>query len=352
MKTEKEIFADITDDFISSYSERDTSIGFPDWLADRLQQEMPDMSAEASKNLSAEIIGAVAEYDRTLGDLNKALESGRCRSKEEWLADRMIEASDGIVPYDEAGANLQQLKSDFYVSNMELMQEGDDYEAEIVEVEDAETVSWNEYSLLNEALEVGSQAVMSGLAVMTDVIKANIQDEESTDIGKVARKALLAGWDATKSEAKAEMKAVIAGAVKSASAKGLTSILPSDTPEEIEVIGDIAGAAVESAEALYDVAMGNTTAVEAMDKVGRASVAVACRQGARLLKGAVTRIPFIGPPIAWLADGLFEHMESPKFAKNIYNTVSDATKATWEGIKQKGKAFVSGIKNLFARETA
>ena len=52
-------------------------------------------------------------------------------------------------------------------------------------------------------------------------------------------------------------------------------------------------------------------------------------------------IPYAGPAIAWLGEGLFKHMESPQFADDVHNVVSNMAKATWEGIKQKVGSLLS-----------
>jgi hypothetical protein len=326
--------------FLEAYAERDQSVDFPGWLSDRLQEEMPNMSAEASGRLAAEIIESIAEYDRTLGELNDAIEAGQ--SKESWLADRLTETC-ADMPDNEAGTGLRCIYNDLNASNGKLMQElEDEFDGNVIDVEATEIVEWNEYNLMDEALNVGKQAATTGLAVLADGVKASLESGEAADMGEIIGQALQESMDV----AKDEVKAVVAGAVRVAANKGLTEMLPADTPTE--VIGDVAGAAVESAGAMLDLAMGKTTMVEAMEQVGRANVAAACRLGARLLRGVVFRIPYVGPLIAVAANGLFKHFESPKFADNIYPAVRNAAKTAWEGIKQTGKALFNKAKNFAA----
>jgi predicted house-cleaning noncanonical NTP pyrophosphatase (MazG superfamily) len=326
----------VMSDFLGSYAERDQSEDFNRWLAGRLQEEMPDMSADEGEKLGADIIEAVAGYDRALGELNDAIESGQ--SKESWLADKMMEAC-GDMPDNEAGGKFRQLYNDLDASNTELMCMMDGAESEIADGEIEEVADWNEYSLKSEALNIGKQAVMAGLGVMANGIKESRESGEAAAMGEVISDALKEGMDV----AKHEVKAVVAGAVKVAANKGLTSMLPEDTP--VEFIGDMAGAAVESAEAMLDVAMGKSTMTEAMDKAGRASVAVVCRHAALALKGAIIQVPYVGPILVWLAGGLFEHIESPQCAENVYKTVSDIAKATWKGIKERVGGLVNKVMN-------
>jgi hypothetical protein len=335
--TEETALKNVMGDFLTSYTGRDTSIGFSDWLAGRLQQEMPDMSADTSERLSQEIVDGVAKYDHTLEELNSAIEAGQ--SKEEWLADRTMEACAGMPP-DDAGGKLQQIYRDLNTANTELVWETEDAPESETAIADAdEVVEWNKYSLKDKALNIGQQAIMSGLGAAADIMKTRLESGETTGVGEAIGEALQAGMET----AKGEVKAVVAGAIKSAAEKGLTDFLPSDTP--VESICDMAGVAVESAEALFDVASGKNTVVEGLDKIGRAGVAAGCRYGAALLKGALVRIPYVGPLVANLAGGLLDHMNGPKFAENVYTVVRDATVALWEGIKEKGRGIFKTIKN-------
>jgi hypothetical protein len=120
-------------------------------------------------------------------------------------------------------------------------------------------------------------------------------------------------------------------------------MLPADTP--VETICDMAGAAVESAGALFDAAAGKSTMTEALDKAGRASTAAICRLGAEALKGGLAAIPLVGPLVVRFAEGLLDHMKSPKFSENVYAAVRDAAVATWEGIKQTGRSIWNKLKN-------
>jgi len=310
----------IVGSFITAYAERDKIIDFSAWLAEKLQHEMPDMAADASQRLSQEIIGAVDGYDRTLGELNKAVDAGQ--SKDEWLVSNLQEAY-ADMPVNEAGNILQQLDHKLMVSNSQLMNE------DIVDIIDGEATDWNEYSIKNTAVSIGQQALMSGLGVASNIIKANMERGESIDVGGVVGHVLQAGMDT----AVYEVKAVVAGAMQTAIKKGLTSILPADT--SVNSICDMACTAVESAAALADAATGKITLTEALDRASRACIAAVCRFGAGALKMKAAVIPFVGPAITWLGEGLFKHMESPQFADDVHNVVSNMAKATWEGIKQK-----------------
>lgn len=326
----------VMDNFISSYAARDKSIDFSEWLAKRLQQEMPDMPSDAGERLSKEIIEAVASYDRTLGELNSAVGAGQ--SKEEWLADRAIEACTDI-PINEASGTLVQIENSLNKSNTQLMQNIVEFPGDTLSIVNPESTEWNKYSLKSKALDIGKQSVMSGLNVAANIVKMNRESDIPVDVGDTLKLALHEGIET----AKGEVKAVVAGAVRTVAEKGLSEHLPADT--SVDTIADIAGVAVEGAVALMDVATGKTSMTEALEKTTRAGVAAVGRWGAEALRGKLLCIPIVGPLVVEFAGGLLDHLTSEKFTENMYTVVHDAAVATWEGIKQAGQNLWNKITN-------
>jgi hypothetical protein len=318
--------------FLNDYVERNKNESFSDWLADRLQQEMPDMHTD----VSGEIINAVADYDRALDSLNSTIESGQ--SKEEWLADQTALVYTAM-PHSEVGSKLQQINSDLNKANASLVQIIEDVSTGAEAINNEEIIDWNEYSVKNKALDVGRQAIMSGVGAAANVIKHSMENNEINDVSAVIGQALQEGM----STAKGEVKAVVAGAIKTAAEKGLTEMMPADT--SVETICDFAGVAVETVDALIAVTAGDITMTEAMDKTGRASVAAVCRFSTAYLKGTLAAIPLVGPLVVVFAGGLLEHMGGNKFSSNVYTVVRDAAHATWKGIKQAGRNLFGFQKN-------
>lgn len=318
--------------FMCSYAQRDTDMAFPDWLANKLCQEL-GLEPEAGARLADDIIGAVADYDQTLHALNQAIEAGQ--SKEEWLSEQ-LEAVYQDMPLDAAGKALQRMETGLAVSNTQLIGEIDGSAVTELPVAEAEPVEWNKYSVKAKANRIGQQINSMVLCAAANALDKKVNGEQAT-INDVVTDAFQTGLKASPSE----VKAVVAGAVRASAEKGLMDALPPDTP--IEVIGDFAGAAVEGAEALCDAANGEITITEAMDKVGRAGVAAGCRAGAGFLRGWLMTLPY-GPVLVDLLEGLLDHMGSPQFINNVYTTVRGMAVATWEGIKQS--KIVRGIKQL------
>ncbi len=108
--------------FMESYAQRDKETDFSVWLGDRLRREMPELPEGSEQKLVKEIVAAVADYDKTLAELDEAMDAGM--SKEEWFAERMAEDSAGMK-YDNVGEKLLQIEHGLTASDMQLMQEMD-----------------------------------------------------------------------------------------------------------------------------------------------------------------------------------------------------------------------------------
>ena len=326
----------VLDSFLGSYMERDKDVEFSDWLKNKLQEEIPDLSAEAGGKLAGEIIQGIADYDKTLDELNRAADLGQ--SKEEWFAERIGEACTDM-PLNDAGSKIQKMENDLTVSNIRLMQKADIMQADGINTVEPDSVEWNEYSIKDEVYKLAKQFGLSGMAVAANVVKDKVEGNENVDISEVVKDTLQGGLKKDPQE----VKAAVAGAVRAAAMKGLEGVLPEDTP--IETVCDMAGVAVESAEALFDAASGESTVTEALDKIGRAGVAVGCRYAAGELRGYLLTLPLFGPVLVDLLGGLLDHMESPKFSENVYHVVHDAAIATWEGIKESVGRKINMIEN-------
>lgn len=330
---------DILGSFMDSYAERDGSIGFSGWLEDKLCQEIPNLSKEASRKLAGEIIEEVADYDRTLKELNEAVEAGQ--PKEVWFAER-LEKDYADMPVADAGEKLVQIEENVVSLNWQLMQGIDEAQAEteVIEVEEIPP-EWNEYSVKGKAGEIGEQVAMTGMAVAANIVKERIQYEDAVEIGGVLKESLQDGLV----KDSGEVKAVVAGAIRVAAEKGLENIVPEDA--SIDVIGTVAGVAVESAEALFDVATGKSTMPEAMDEIGMATVAAGGQLASKAIKGLLEKVPHVGGILVDAAGGLLDHLCSAKFARNVYNTVKDMAVDTWEGVKKSciGRTFAR-LKNM------
>lgn len=323
--------------FIESYVQRDRETDFSIWLENRLREEMPELPEGSERKLVQDIVDAVADYDKTLAELDEAMKAGI--SKEEWFAERMAEDCAGME-YDVAGEKLLQIERGITTSNVQLMQELEGTQYCEVEEVDSGQIEWNQYSIKHEIHEIGKKACFAGLAVAANAIRYR----EETDGEAAIEDAVKEAFREDMVTAPHEVKAVVAGAVKVVAEKRLEDALPFDT--SIEDISDMAGVAVEGAEAFFDAASGEINAWEAVDRIGRAGVAAACRIGKRTLQGCLIKVPIVGPLLVDMFGGLLDHMESQVFYENVYTVVHDVAVATWEGIKDFGRRTIQKVANI------
>lgn len=333
----------IFESFLTSYAERDQTVDFSDWLAEQLQQEMPNMTDVECECLSHEIIEGIAQYNQALDDVGNAMDEGQ--SKEEWMADQMAGAYANMPP-DDAGDRLRQIYNEMLEAESAARCEALDANAEHVAyvkgmLEDA--AYWNELSLKDEALNIGKQAVMSGMSAATNAIKINIANR-GTGVSSNVTEAVLRGMAAAGA---GELKAVMAGVVRAAESKlEFNPFLEADGVD-MEAICDLAGAAVEGAEALHDAATGKSSVLDAMDRVGRASVAALSRCGVAALGKSVEKsFPIAGPLVCELTEMMLDVMRTPEFSDAVYELFVEATTVLWEGVKQTARS----IQRFFAEK--
>lgn len=330
---------EILGEFLDSYADRDGEINFPEWLGDKLKQEIPDISEQDAKTLTDDIIRAVAEYDKTLQKVKAAIAEGT--SKEEWLAENLAQ-NYADIPAAEAGEKLQQIEESLAVSNMQMMQEEQEV---IVETGTVEQIpeEWNEYKLKSKCYEIGRQLAYTAVGVAANVVKDRVENGEDAEVGDSIKEALQGGLIKDSSE----MKAVVAGAVKVAAEKGLKGVVPKDT--SVDVIGNMAGAAVESAEALCELACGENNVTDTVDKIGTAVIAAGGRMAADVVKRRLESVPKVGPVLSVMTGILLDHLPVRKFAQDVWRTVRNTAKDAWDGIKNSKtvKAFTRMKEKLF-----
>lgn len=144
-----------------------------------------------------------------------------------------------------------------------------------------------------------------------------------------------------------EIKAVVSGAIRAATEKGLTDLLPQDTPTE--VIGELSGVAVEGARALFGAANGSISTTEAMDMTGRATFAAACRLGSGALRELVSEADLPGGTILVELFGfLCDCIESPEFIDEVYPAVRNVVIAARNWVNAN---IGSGIRNIQTNAT-
>ena len=88
-----------------------------EWLAEQLQEELPERKPEEIRSIAHEIAAAVEEYNMDLEDLNKSTKKGI--SKEAWLADRIQDGAKGMA-VNQYGDYLRAIDQNFANANAQM----------------------------------------------------------------------------------------------------------------------------------------------------------------------------------------------------------------------------------------
>lgn len=112
-KTVKEMFKR----YLKSYKEKDPSMTDKEWLEWLFKTELPETTAKEATADAKEIVESIHTFDDNLESINEAAKQGI--SKENWLADKIQEASVGMS-VQEYGHRLQAFDDILHVKNAEL----------------------------------------------------------------------------------------------------------------------------------------------------------------------------------------------------------------------------------------
>ena len=118
--TEKEAreFKKLLSKFVKSYSKKEDGVSDKEWLASQYKQEIPELTEEKAMEMATETVDSIAEYDKNLSSLNE--ECSRGKSKEQWFADKVAEASVGVSVVD-YGNYLQGIDDTLTNANAQML---------------------------------------------------------------------------------------------------------------------------------------------------------------------------------------------------------------------------------------
>lgn len=208
---------------------------------------------------------------------------------------------------------------------------------------------WNDYAAKDIALGIGKQAGIAGLqgAVIgagMDIL-SKVCSGEPVDGEEVIETAVVSGADTG-------VKAAAAGALKTASEKGVLSVLPKGTPGT--TFANIAFVAVENLKVAGKVASGELTAREGLDKMGETTVSCvagisASAKGSAVgaAVGSVLGLP--GQVVGGLVGGAVGYVAGSKVGQVIAKGVQAVGKAACtvvKGLWEGAKSVVSGVGNF------
>lgn len=213
-----------------------------------------------------------------------------------------------------------------------------------------DAIDWTAFSTREAALAIGKNAGLLGLqagAVAGGFALARqVASGEGADTDKAVKAALETGADAG-------IKLAVTGAVKASAERGklLGRVIPKGTSSR--AIGQMVCVAVEGAKILADAGKGKLTASQAMDRMGRTSVAmvyglgwgtagseVGQLVGLAALSGIPLVGPFLGRGLGGLIGGLVGNMAGSTYGSAMYDglkkvggAVSAAAGTAWSALR-------------------
>lgn len=205
---------------------------------------------------------------------------------------------------------------------------------------------WNDFAAKDIALGISKQVGLAGLqgaAIGTGMeLVSKAWKGEPIDGEAVVETALVSGSDAA-------VKVATAGALKTASEKGILKVIPKGTPAS--TLANIAFVAVENVKVLGKVAGGELTVKEGLDKMQQttgscvAGMALAAK-GTTIGAALGTVLGPIGTTIGGLAGGAVGYMAGSKLGQAVVKGAQKMRDKAIETAKSVGSKIVEGVKNI------
>lgn len=357
--------------FVKSYDDQVENEG-DKWLNNTLGMEYSDVKEEEIQTMSSKIQQSVDIWEENMASLKEACEQGI--SKEEWLADKLQEASIGSG-VSEYGRDLSVISSLLHASNQRSISEIDgkkfDAGAEQnlvsdVIAKDSED-EWNTYKVHALAAQLGKEVDVSNMAGLITgkgrEIAESVLDDESAGIPRIA--------DALQNGNDRDLKIAVTAALKKGIESGYVPLMPQNTP--LAMVSGVACFGVEQAKSILQYANGEISARKALEDTGRSAIVMVAHplskrfeaigehlgqkigQKAGMLLAsfipALTPVAgvvggFIGVAVGRMAGSLIGKAIHTGIEKLVSVAVPVMKKA-WEGIKSVGKTIVDGIKSVW-----
>lgn len=207
------------------------------------------------------------------------------------------------------------------------------------------TTDWNTFKTKDLAMQIGRNAGMVGLQAAAITAGFSLVEQavrgEGIDIEETVELALRTGLDAG-------IKAAITGAVKVGVEKGVIGIIPQGTPAA--VIANIVCVCIENVKILVKVASGELTMSQAIDRMGRTSVAMVFGLGWSSIGASIgpvvfAWIPVVGPVIGGLIGGIVGYMAGERFGGLVY----EGLKAVARGVINTCRSSWNTIRSIERR---
>lgn len=206
-------------------------------------------------------------------------------------------------------------------------------------------LDWNEYKLQDVAVGIGKQAGRAALLGAAIGMGMSIVRQAASNEGMVRVDETVI--DGLKTGSSFGIKAIIAGALKVASEKGLITIIPKGTPAA--VIADIVHVGVENVKVISRVAKGELTIEEGANEMEKVTVSTivgiaAAAEGATIGASIGAFAGPIGVAIGGFVGSVAGYMIGSGITEKVVSTVQRFRKRVFKAVREEAELLADEVR--------
>ncbi len=337
-------------DLVSSFMAKRENTDTMTWMNDELAKHL-DISAEEAAQMGQDFSDAIGRFSENMRAIGESCAAGHTR--EEWLRNTLAKNAEGKNPQEYA-AYLEQVNENLAAGNeaaIKAMESPETVvnlsEEALAEADEPRSAEWNRYKLQSLSASITEQVELAGMNGMSVPVDPALLDsmEDMTDAlpPEMMEDNVSASLDnGVKLAAAAALKVV----AETKKIPFLSKLLP------IAGVANLACWAVEGAKCLGRCALGNMSAMQGIEHMKRASVAVM----ADLVMGGLApklfaAIPIIGMPLSFTASLVLPNMTTHEVREKLYMGVTkicETAKTIVHTITEKVSGIFASVKNTVA----
>lgn len=336
---------------VTSYVNKDKNTDTVTWMSGEMGKLLPDVPSEDAAQMGQDIADAIGRFSDNMRAIHESCAAGHTR--EEWLRVTLAKNAEGMNPQEYA-SYLEQVNENLAVGNKVAQKAMENPEAEIhiseealAEIEPAKNAEWNRYRLQALSAGITEQAELAGMNGLSVPVDPALLDSME-DMADVLLPEMME--DNASSDLDSGVKMAAAAALKVVAETKKIPFLSKLLP--IAGVTNLACWAVEGAKCLGRCALGNMSAMQGIEHMKRASVAVM----ADLITGGLApklfaAIPVIGMPLSFAVSVVLPNMAAHEIREKLYTGITkicETAKTIAKTIAEKVTGIFASVKNMVA----
>lgn len=332
---------------VSSYMEKDENTDTVTWMGTELAKHI-GIPAEEAMQMSQEFSATIGRFSENLNAIQESCATGNTR--EEWLRNTLAKNAEGKNTQEYANY-LEQVNENLTAGNAvvrKAMQSPGTFinlsEEALAEEDELNDVEWNRYKLQNLSASIANQAELAGMNGMSVPVDSTIISSMEDMTGSLPTE-IIEGTasDALDSGVKMAAAAALKVVAETKKIPFLSKLLP------IMGIANLACWAVEGAKCLGRCALGGMSAMQGIEQMKRASVAV---MADLITSGLAPRlfaaIPVVGMPLSFAASLILPNMTTHEVREKLYigvTIICETAKTIAHSIVEQVTGVFTSVKN-------